>query len=256
MRFTRIVPAFAIALVAGCSGDSTEPIVDVDAALTQMATSGISTYSTAAATASIGGISLPAPSSSASSCSYNSGLQFFVCAPVTASGLTFSRQFQLLDAAGAPLATANPLLVAAIRSVIDVEGTTTQGAGASAVTVAIDRHEDATLSGIQSVNRVLNGSATQAVTITGSSFGITGSETSATTNLQLPSSPEQKYPLGGTISAAGTVTTSGVTSSTQTYTRQIAFDGTSIMTVTMTAGTSTTVCKVNLASPGAAPTCS
>lgn len=250
MRISTLSLAVATAaLVAGCGSDSTEPQVDVDAALSQMATSGISTYTTTATA----GVTVPTPSTSAASCSYDAATKFFVCAPVTSNGLTFSRQFQLLDATGAPLSTANPLAVASIRSVIDLEGTMSQTTP-QALTLQIDRHEDATLSGIQSTNRVLNGTATQQATVTSSSYTASSEESSVTTNLQLPSSPDQKYPLGGKITTNGSTTLS-LTGTTQ-YTREITFDGTSVMTVKMTVGTTTTTCKINLASTGSPSSCS
>jgi hypothetical protein len=256
MRPLRLAPAVLLAaLIAGCDSNPTEPVVDVDATLEQMASGGISTYTTTAVGA-MAGASVPVPSGgSSSSCAYNAETQFFVCAPITASGFTFSRQYQLIDASGAALSTPNPLLVASIRSVIDVEGTHTV-TGANPATVQIDRHEDATLSGIQSTNRVLNGTAAQDVSITSSSFVVSTSETSATTNLLLPSTPAQKYPLGGTIVTTGTMTMSGVTTSTQQYQNEISFDGTSIMRLKMTISGTTTTCLIDLASPGSQPTCS
>lgn len=252
MRTSRLPLAFATAaLIAGCGSDTTEPQVDVDAALSQMATSGIGTYATAAAGA---GVNVTIPAANAASCPYDASTKFFVCAPVTANGMTFSRQFQLLDATGAPLATPNPLTVASIRSVTDIEGTMSQTTP-SPVTIQMDRHEDATLSGIQSTNRVLNGTSTQQMTLTSSSTSLSSNETGTTTNLQLPSSPDQKYPLGGTITATGTLTLSSITTSTQQYSREISFDGTSIMTVKMTSGSVTSTCKVNLAAPNSAPSC-
>jgi hypothetical protein len=173
--------------------------------------------------------------------------------PITSNGLTFSRQFQLLDATGAPLSTANPLAVASIRSVIDLEGTMSQTTP-QAMTLQIDRHEDATLSGIQSTNRVLNGTATQQATVTSSSYTASSEESSVTANLQLPSSPDQKYPLGGKITTNGSTTLS--LAGTTQYTREISFDGTSFMTVKMTVGSTTTTCKINLASTGGPSTCS
>ena len=258
MRSIRLAPALVLAaLVAGCDSNPTDPIVDVDATLDQLATGGISSYTTTAAGAMSGGATVPIPAGgSSSSCAYNADTKFFVCAPLTANGLTFSRQYQLLDASGVPLATPNALLVASIRSITDLEGTTTVS-GASQGSVTIDRHEDATLSGIQSATRVLNGTATQAVSFASSSFSVSSDENSVTTNLLLPSSTQQKYPLGGSIVTTGSMTTSGVTVSTQAYQREILFDGTSIMTIKLTMGGTTTTCKINLASsPGAQATCS
>jgi hypothetical protein len=257
MRSLRFAPALLVAgLISACDSEPTTPTVDVDAALDQMASGGISTYTTAAAGAINGGAGVPVPAGAHSaSCAYSGGTGFFTCAPVTAGGITFARQFQLLDASGAPLAEPNPLLIASIRSVIDVEGTHT-GTGVNPVTVQIDRHEDATLSGIQSTSRVLNGSATQQVTVTGSGNSLSTTEASTTTNLMLPSTPQQKYPLGGTIVTTGTMTTSGVTTSTQPYQSEITFDGTSIMTVKLTLGGSTLTCKIDLAPQGGPQSCS
>ena len=253
MRFTKIAPALLLAaLIGGCDSNPTEPTAEIDAALSLMATGGIATYSARTTGPLSGqGVSVPIPDgSSASSCAYDSATQFFVCAPITANGITLSRQFQLMDASGAKLSTIDPLLIASIRSIIDVEGTHTMAA-TNAPTIQIDRHEDATLSGIQSTNRVLNGTATQQVTGTGSFLMLSIDETSATTNLILPSSPDQKYPLGGTIVTNGTLTSAVSAGTTTTpYQGEISFDGTSIMTVKLTTNGSTSTCKVNLANSG------
>ena len=258
MRVSRLSSALVLSLlVAGCeSSDTTSPQVDVDAALAQMASGGISSYTTAAVEANAGAsVALPAaPGASTASCGYDSGSSFFVCTPVTSNGITFSRQFQLLDATGAPMTTANPLAVAAIRSVIDVEGMTPPS-GANQATLHIDRHEDATLSGIQSASRVLDGSSTQQLAITTTNATVTSNEANVTTNLQLPSLPSQKYPLGGKITTNGSLTVTGNTPFAQEYQREISFNGTSIMTVKMTSGNTTVTCAIDLAKT-AAPSCS
>ena len=255
----RLIPALIlVTLIGGCESDPTAPEVNVDAALSQMASSGISTYSTAALGAGGAAVAVPVPAAggSTSSCTYNATTTYFVCAPVTANGITVARQFQLLDATGAALTTPNPLAVASIRSVIDVEGTMTT-TGANAATIQIDRHEDAVLSGIQSANRVLNGTSTQALTVTSSGNSFTSNDVSTTTNLQLPSTAAQKYPLGGTIVTDRTFTTTGSANVTQQQHQVISFDGTNLMTVTLTIGASTTpamTCKIDL-SGVAAPVC-
>lgn len=260
MRMKRIVPSLiAVALVAGCESNPTSPEVNVDAVLSQMSTSGISGFTAVAATASGSGVVAPsvnAPSSTAS-CPYNTATSFFVCAPVTNNGVTVSRSFQLRDATGAPLSTPNPLLLASVRSIIDVSGTITPANG-SQVTTEITRHEDATLTGIMSTNRVLNANSTQRLAFTGSSFSFVSNDTSATTDLQLPATAAQKYPLGGTITTSRTYTSSGITTSTYKQHEEITFDGTSVMTIKITGGvtaTFTTTCKINLATPGVAPVC-
>jgi hypothetical protein len=260
MRYFRALPAAAaVILLAGCDSNPTTPTVDVDAALSQMSSNGIATYSGAAASASTSGLgSLASPSvpaANAANCPYNTSTEFFVCDPITSSGVTFSRSFQLLDAQGVSLSTANPLLVASIRSVIDIDGTVTPPNGAQ-LTTEITRHEDATLSGIQSTSRVLNGSATQRLAMTGSSFSFVSNDTSATADLLLPSTPQQKYPLGGTITTNRTISTSGVAATSLHQSEEISFDGTSVMTVKIMHGTEARTCLVNLATPGVAPSCS
>jgi hypothetical protein len=144
-----------------------------------------------------------------------------------------------------------------VRSIIDVSGTIAPSNG-NQVTTEITRHEDATLSGIMSTSRVLNGSSTQRLAFTGQSFSFVSNDTSSTTNLQLPATAAQKYPLGGTIVTDRTVTSSGIATTTHHQHEEISFDGSSIMTVKLTVGTTSTVsttCKVNLATPGVAPVC-
>jgi nicotinate-nucleotide pyrophosphorylase len=149
----------------------------------------------------------------------------------------------------------NPLSVAAIRSVIDMDGTMTQTTPA-AMTIQMTRHEDGTLSGLQTTNPVMNSTATQSMNMTMSGSAMSTNETVVTTNLQVPSSPSQRYPLGGKIVATGTQTMSGITTNTFQYQREMIFDGTSVMTVKMTVGTFTSTCKIDLANPGTAPNCS
>ncbi|HET9425783.1 MAG TPA: hypothetical protein VFO55_10460 [Gemmatimonadaceae bacterium] len=257
MRLSRVLAAATAAFfIAGCDSSPTTPEVNVDAALNQMASSSISGYSTAAMSMPAGAM-MPSstPGSSASSCPYNTTTRFFDCSPVTSNNVTFTRSYQLLDASGTALTTPNPLLVASIRSIIDIEGTIA-ATGPNPATTEIDRHEDATLSGLQSASRVLNGTATQRVSVTGSSFGFVANDTSTTTGLLLPTTQAQKYPLGGTIITSGTVSMSGATTSTQTHRREISFDGTSVMTVKITIGTSVTTCRINMETPGVAPVCS
>jgi hypothetical protein len=255
--FRVLTSVLAAAVVAGCDSEPTTPTVSVDAVLSQMSSTSVAGYSAAAASA--GGVVVPNVTASgpASACAYNSSNSFFVCPPVTSNGMTMNRSFQLLDASGAPLSSPNPLALAAVRSVTDISGSTTT-TGATPATIEVTRHEDATLSGLLGANRVLNAHSTQRIAATGSSISFISNDTSATTNLQLPKSPDQKYPLGGTIVTDRTATISSVATTTQHSHEEISFDGSSIMTVKITLGTSTTVtrtCKVDLANRGVAPVC-
>lgn len=261
MRAFRVsTSVLAVAFLAGCESEPTTPTASVDAVLSQMASSSVAGY--AAAAASAGGMSVPDVTAAgpASSCAYNAGTSFFVCPTVTSNGMTISRSFQLLDATGAPLSSPNPLTLAAVRTVVDINGTMTSTAAmTSPMTTEITRHEDATMSGLLSGSRVVNAHSTQRIAMTGTSMSAVSNDTSVTTNLRLPTSREQKYPLGGTIVTDRTTSLSSVASSTQHSHEEISFDGTSIMTVKMTFGTSTTVtrtCKIDLAMPRTPPVCS
>lgn len=247
MRFRSVTALALIAVFAGCeSGDPVTPQVDVDAALSDLAKG-------AAAYGDFGmGASLPSPATHASDCAFDAPSGFFKCAPVNANGIAFSRQFQLLDASGASLSSVNPLLVASIRSVTDVNGTIAP-AGAEQVAIEIRRHDDATLSGVQSPNRVLNGTATQQLVASAEGTSLTLNDTTVTTQLQLPSTPQQKYPLGGKVVSSGAIHTPGT--ATEKYRIELSFDGTSIVTIKYAIGTEAFTCKVNMASPNSEPVC-
>jgi len=247
MRFRSVTALALVAVFAGCeSSDPVTPQVDVDAALSQL-DAGASTYGGFGL-----GATLPSPGTHASDCTFDAPSGFFKCAPVNSNGVAFNRQFQLLDATGAPLSSVNPLMVASIRSVTDVEGSF-QPTASDPVTFDIKRHDDATLSGIQSTSRVLNGTATQDLVASVEGSSLTMNDTTVTTQLLLPSTPQQKYPLGGKVVSSGTMTEPG--SAAEKYRIEVAFDGTSVVTVKYMFGSTTLTCKVNMASPSADPVC-
>jgi hypothetical protein len=236
--------AMVLAVIAGCSsGDSTEPNLALDVPLTLMTTRGIAAYSTVAVSYGATGTVISLPNSvTASSCAYDSATQFFVCPGDSADGLTLTRKFRLLDAAGAAVSTYDPLTVVAIRAVVDVQGTRNFAGG---FTLQIDRHEDATLSDLGLESHVLNGTATQVLTSGPPGTRITTSDVSVTTDLQLSSSIDHRYPLGGTIVSDGETTFEYAPGNPLPFHREISFDGTKLMTVKTTGALSIT-CAVDL----------
>jgi hypothetical protein len=254
MRSSHLITLAALAFVGACTSDSTSPTSDVNALVDETATA---TFSSAAMASSIGGAVLPMPSTASSSCTYAPASQQFECAPVTMNGLTFTRSFALLDASGASLSVANPVAIASIHTISSIQGTMSSSrlSGITApVTMTIDRHEDATLSQLQAPVHVLNGTSTQKTDFVTAGLTVSTSETSATSDLQLPKpTADVHWPLGGTITTDRTLTGNGLPS--QPTHEVIAFDGTSVMTVRRTTGTVTTTCKIDLAKPGL-PVCS
>jgi hypothetical protein len=247
MRLRHFPSLALIAALAACdSGDPVAPQVDIDAALTEIATGAVSFGSFGM------GSTVPMPAANSASCAFDAPSGYFKCPPVTTNGITFARQFQLRDASGSPLSTRDPLLVASIRSVTDVDGSIAASAELP-IAIQIQRHDDATLSGLQSTNRVLDGVATQAVTVSSDQATITVNDTTTTTQLKLPSTPQQKYPLGGTIVSSGAIYDADAVP--EKYRIEITFDGTSIVTVKTTFGGETWTCRLNLANADSEPVC-
>jgi hypothetical protein len=190
------------------------------------------------------------PTAGASSCSYTPAAERFDCTPVTVNGLTITRSYQLLDAAGKPLSTPDPMTIAAIRTITDAKGTLAPPPGAPPSTIMIDRHEDATMSGLRTAHHVINGTATQKLDFTIPTGTTSIHETSTTSDLRLPEpTAASKWPLGGTISSDRTMTivVTGGSNITIVSKDVITFDGTSVMTFTHTQGGTTTTCKLDLA---------
>jgi hypothetical protein len=259
MRSLRLIPLSALVLAA-CSSDSpTAPTADVKALVDQMTVNGIGSYSTSAFGASVAGLSPSAvsiPSAGSSSCSYSATSQFFECAPITSNGMTFTRSFQLLDASGHALSTMDATLVASLRTVSDIKGSVANSSSIGAMTVTIDRHEDATMSDLKAAVHVLNGTATQKLGLASATFTYSSDETSKTSNLQLGQpTATVHWPLGGSITTDRTMTVPGVSAAVASH-DVISFDGTSVMTVTHTTAGITMTCKIDLAKPGSLPSCS
>jgi hypothetical protein len=247
MRLRHFPSLALIAAFAACdSSDPVAPQVDIDAALSEIATGAVSFGSFGMASA------VPMPAANSASCAFDAPSGFFKCPAVSTNGITFARQFQLRDASGAPLSTRDPLLVASIRSVTDVDGSVTASAELP-VAIQIQRHDDATLSGLQSINRVLDGVATQQVIVSAEGETITLNDTTTTTQLKLPSTPQQKYPLGGTIVSSGAIYDGNA--APEKYRIEMTFDGTSIVTIKSTFGGETWTCQLNLGNPDSEPVC-
>jgi hypothetical protein len=249
MRFVRLIPVVALGVAAACASDNTGPISNVDGLVDESATAA---YSSSAMAASVGGSVMPMVPTGTSSCAFSKTNQRFECAPVTRDGITVTRSFALLDASGASLSVAGPTAIASIHTISTMSGTLASSrlSGLStAATMTIDRHEDATLSQLQSPTHVLNGTSTQVTDFVTTGLTVHTDETSTTSNLRLPGpAADVRWPLGGTITTDRTLTGNGLPS--QPTREVIAFDGTSIMTVTRTTGGFTSTCRIDLAKPG------
>jgi hypothetical protein len=250
MRAVRLCTAILSGIVAASCDSSgpTEPTLDADLSVVEVMTGGITAYSTAGTGFIYGGGYAPTVKAMyPSACAYDAATQYFVCPTVTAYGLTTTRKFRLFDASGAALSTTTAAPVASMHVLVDIGGITT-------TSVQITRHEELRLSGIQSVNRVLNGTTTQQVTRVIGTQSILTNDTTVTTDLQLLNSLTQKYPLGGTITSRGT---RDYGDGPRAYHREVSFDGSSVVTIRFFEDDFTITCRFDLAiTSGSSGSCS
>lgn len=177
-------------------------------------------------------------------CSYDSGTQWFVCAPVALSVGTYTRSYMLLDASGTPQSHFGSA-VAAVRSRSTMHGS-------SGTSGSIDMSDDMTLSGLLTGVHVLDGISTSDLTgpsLVTPSTNVTSHLVAHVNHLVLPSAPGG-YPTG-VITLDATSTTAGTVMPSVHVV--IEYDGTSKMKMTTSAGSFSSTCVLDLAS--SAPTC-
>ena len=259
----RILLASVVApavLIAGCrSSDATGPssgqTLDLSSLIGEM---GIASVGVAAGAAGVGGVAIPTmPPVVPSSCQYSAAIQGFSCATFTSNGITLDATFFLLDATGHFQSQPDAATTAAIRTVTDLKGTTSLDQAGTVGSMTLTNHQDMTLSGLLTDTHVLNGSSTSHSDITlsapSSLHGVTDSKT-VTANVAMPKS--SRWPASGTIATDATTTSQfGSQSVTGTTHSVLTFNGSSVVTMTMTitAGSSpfSATCKIDLS--GASP---
>jgi hypothetical protein len=257
-----VLGVLGVALVtalAGCGSDSTtSPPSSAPKSVD------VSAFVNAASNSSYGGIArslvlLPAYSAAspvnATACPFSSADQLFECAPVTRNGITFKTSYQLLDASGRPLSVADATTLAAVRTIIDVDGTTSFVSTTAGITSAttIHSHSDNTLSGLLTSKHTLNGSSTERDTLaTVSGSTATKIAVTATTTVDKLDIPTMAgaYPATGTITSDATTSIGlgGGTPFTTTTHASITFNGTSVVTITLGLGSTTERCTLDLTS--------
>lgn len=239
MRIRRFTIASTLALTAlllACSSESTvAPSAQQSTTLSQVLSE--MSLPSLAGTASLGP-SVPVQSVGApvpSTCSYSATLQSFTCPTVTASGLTITQSYTLLDAAGKPQSQFDPNTTAAVRVKSTISGAVSQSGSA----MTINQQSDMTLSGLLTATHVMNGTSTMAMTgsvTTGTlTMPITSSGVMTMSNLVMPtsSSSGNAWPMSGTITEdfTSSVDTNG---SSVTLHMTMTFNGTNKVAVVTT----------------------
>ena len=242
----RLVAIALAAVVGACTSDSSvgpsQPVT-LDKVFSEMSLSSVApATSTAAATVA----PVPVPALSAvvpSSCSYD-GTSKFVCAPVTASGVTVTRAFTLLDASNTPQSQFDPATTAAVRTFTTVAGTFTAGPRS----VTINSQETMTLSGLLTGVHTLDGASVAHLSspASGTTPAFNTDVTTTIDHLVLPTD-SNKYPAGTITMDATSALNSGTPQPTLGL--RMVFDGTSTAKMTITVGGfASQTCTIDLAS--------
>ena len=196
------------------------------------------------------------PALLASRCPYTAAAQSFVCTPVSSSGLTVNQSFTLLSASGAKQSAFDAATTAAASAKTTISGNVNE----SGTTLAVNGQQEITLSGLLGGTHTLNGSSS--LTLKGnifdgtSTFPVDLTVSSTIANLVLPANTTSGaaiWPLSGTITVQASGSVGGVSIGTVKDT--ISFTGTSTVNITSVGPGGTQSCKVDLAAPGATPSC-
>lgn len=184
-------------------------------------------------------------------CPFESASQSFVCSPLTAQGLTLTQRFTLLDAGGGKQSGFDP----AATSALHLESTVT-GSWTDASTSTVDGQQNLDVSGLGSPRHTLNGTSLTLTTLAspaGGGSAITGERRATITDLVFPvvaAGAPPGWPLSGTIDIRSRITNRP---DPQVFIATMRFDGSSVVTLTLTVAGGIQTCRVNLTTlpPGA-----
>lgn len=252
----RAAPAAAL-YVAACGDGGTNPdarpatldgvlgvVTSLDV-VARTATAGIASGFIAPSSPGIGGIS-------PSHCPYDAASGRFVCATVSASGVTVTRSFTLYDAAGAPQSAFGDQ-TAKVRVDQTATGTITSTVPPAGTTAIAD-------TGYKVVSNFRAGRPTvdgeDRVHMTQTHAGPDGRPLTATITVRQTIAGLVAPAAGARFPSAGTITqdmTMAGAYGTTTAHAVITFDGSSVMHMTVTVGGMTTTCNVDLAATS--PSC-
>lgn len=259
MPLTRPISLAMVALaLLACSDSPTGPssvtIPDAATLLAEMSSSGIGAAESLAGSSSLVGVLTS--KSDPQACTYSDATGFFVCPTVTTGGLTITRMYRFIDAAGDSQQKPDAQ-TSAFEVKSSVSGTVTASATdprASTSSYTINSTSDQTLTQLRAENHTLNGVTTtriQGTLQTGSTtIPIDELLKETTSELVLPNAGKgQKWPLSGTIALEETSNSFDPFAPTATYLTTITFSGTSKVKLTFSGPLGSSSCTVDLAAP-------
>jgi len=237
-----IVAAAAVA----CGGDSTGPTSSQAPTLSQ-ALAELTIPALAVDGLSLVDIDTPAASLDPTTCPYSAEVQSFVCAPISANGITIKQSFTLLSVTGAKQPAFDPTTTASVKATTAVAGTVVQ----PGISLAVDGQQEITLSGLVSGPHVLDGWTTAQILGTvdeeTATYPVSMRVNTSLFELVLPAheaGSARVWPSSGRITGHVDGTVGPLPVNQQTV---ILFSGTSVALVSVSSGIQSKSCKVDLA---------
>ena len=244
--------------VAACTDSPTGPssqTLDLATLLAEMSPASVSTATNFAMSAGGPMMVVTAPFDP-TQCVYSGDTGYFVCPTRTLNGVTVTRMYRLIDAAGNNQSKFDGQ-TSALETKMTVKGTeTSQSQFSTGGPMTLDGSSDMTLSGIRTDKHVLNGLSTMTMTggfaVSGASIPISTTMRQTTTDLVLPNTKAgEKWPQSGTLTFDETSNLLSTNLSAPETTHVVmSFNGTSVVTVTITDAFGTSTCHFDMANPG------
>jgi hypothetical protein len=233
------VLAVALPIVASVcvADDSLTPKVPptLDAALADVANPALDWASAWFSGANI--VALPADPKR---CPFNPNSRYFVCAPLSGGGLTLHQRFTLHDAGGATQTTFDPATTTSLHLENGV-------AGNWHGQLMVDGQQVLDLTGLGTPRHTLNGTSLTLMTPRSTDPQIPAERKTTITDLVLPvvvSGAPPGWPLSGTIDTRGRAIS--VSGDTTVFIATMRFDGSSLVTLTVTVPGGIQTCRVNI----------
>jgi hypothetical protein len=177
-------------------------------------------------------------------CSLDSASQSFVCSPLAAAGQTLTQRFSLLDATGGKQSGFDP----ASTNALHLENSVV-GSWPDMGTATVDGQQNLDLTGLGSPRHTLNGTSLTITSVGPPGFEVTGERRTTITDLVLPvvvAGAPPGWPLSGTIDIRSRKTNRP--DDPDVFIATMRFDGSSVVTLTLTVPGGVQTCRVNLTS--------
>lgn len=239
--FRTLVAALAMPVLASACvpADATSPKVEptLDAALAEVAHPALDW-----ASRFFSGAGVVTPQILPFRCPFDATSQFFVCSPLAGNGLTLDQRFTLQNASGGRQSAFD-----ATTTSLHLENAVT-GTPADDQTVTIDGQQVLDLTGLGTLRHTLNGTSLTLTTTQSGGSQQSAERRTAITDLVIPVVAEgapTSWPLSGTIDTRSR--SIGASGDTTVFIAQMRFDGSSIVTLTITVPGGLQTCRVNIA---------